>query len=183
MGSGMLAAPGIASQALADWEWSQTTVDFMLLPAYGDPNLYFAVPRSARLAQKAAQIPDFFLEFVSDRNDPKGRESLYAIVHIGLEPGGDYAATYRALAAGKPAAALSPLAFATGGYCHFECADAHERAPFAWEDGQRATIHSRISAASGQLIYGALGSGSTAIVKAAIECEVPAMLPRIASTT
>lgn len=170
------------AQGSPDWQGAMLTEDFNLLTAYGDNHLYFVVPRKARLARRADDSPQFFLEFVSDRNDPRVEDSLYAVIDLGLERTGDIAAAYNLITKSASGAALMPATFTTGTYWHFECGDAHETAPFAWEDAQRATVHTPISASSAQLIYGALAAGAVTVARAAIECGMAAFLPRIEST-
>jgi hypothetical protein len=153
----MSASFDAAAQGSPDWQGGILTENFNLLTAYGNTHLYFAVPRGARLARKADGSPQFFLEFVSDRNDSKAEDSLYAVLDLGLERNGDIAGAYNLIPTG---AALMPATFTTGTYCHLECGDSHETAPFAWENAQRATVHSRISPNSGQLVYAALATGT-----------------------
>jgi hypothetical protein len=175
----MSASFDAAAQGSPDWQGGILTENFNLLTAYGNTHLYFAVPRGARLARKADGSPQFFLEFVSDRNDSKAEDSLYAVLDLGLERNGDIAGAYNLIPTG---AALMPATFTTGTYCHLECGDSHETAPFAWENAQRATVHSRISPNSGQLVYAALATGTITVAKAAVECGMAAFLPRIEST-
>lgn len=178
-----MGAPGdgwnAAAQGNPDWQGGIVTEDFLLLPAYGDARLYFALPRLARLARKANGAPEFFLEFVSDRNGAKPEESLYAMIDMGLLRVSDLASAYGLLTRTHPGVTLTPATFTTGTYWHLECDDAHETGPFAWEDAQRATIHGRISTKTGQLLYAALATGSITISRAAVECEMAAFLPRV----
>lgn len=165
-----------------DWQGSVPTEDFIVLPAFGDETLYFAVPRKALLGRRADGSPWFFLEFFSDRNDATVKESLYAVIDLGLECDRHFSAVYELITKNGTGAALMPATFTVGTYCHLECGAAHVTAPFAWEDAQRATLHSRIPAASAQLIYGALEKGTVTVARAAVECGMAAFLPRIDST-
>jgi hypothetical protein len=165
-----------------DWQGSILAENFALLPAYGDDHLYFAMPRIARLARNIEGSPDFFLEFVSDRNSAGPDQSLYSIIKMGLTRDGDAKAAYQLLASDNPGAVLMPVTFTTGTCWHLECDDARETAPFAWENAERATIYCRVAAKTGQLLYAALGSGGMTVARAAVECEMAAFLPRIEST-
>lgn len=162
-----------------DWQGGTLVKDFIVLPAFGDEHLYFAVPRKALLGRRADGSPWFFLEFVSDRNDPTVKDSLYAEIVLGLERDRNFSAIYDLITKNGTSAALMPASFTTGTYCHLECGNAHVTAPFAWDDAQRATLHSRISALSAQLIYGALDYGAVTVARAAVECGMAAFLPRI----
>jgi hypothetical protein len=176
------ASMNAAAQGSPDWQGNTLTEDFIVVTAYDDEHLFFAIPRNARLARKADNSPQFFLEFVSDRNDARIEDSLYAVIDLGFECSGDFSAAYDTITKGVPSAALMPATFTTGTYCHLECGDGHETVPFAWDAAQRATLHSRISTQSAQLIYGALGKGSISVAKAAIECGMGAFLPRLEAT-
>jgi hypothetical protein len=81
-----------------------------------------------------------------------------------------------------PTASRLPATFITGTYAYLESGDGHETVPFAWDAAQRATLHSRISTQSAQLIYGALANGTIIVAKAAIECGMGAFLPRLEAT-
>ncbi|MGY4363972.1 hypothetical protein ACVW1A_000037 [Bradyrhizobium sp. LB1.3] len=169
-------------QRTPDWQGAKLTEDFVVLPAFGDEHLYFAVPRKALLGRKDDGLPWFFLEFFSDRNDATVKESLYAVIDLGLERDRHLSAVYDLISKNGASAALMPATFTTGTYCHLECDDTHVTAPFAWENAQRATLHSRISALSAQLIYGALEKGTVTVARAAVECGMSAFLPRIDTT-
>jgi hypothetical protein len=165
-----------------DWQGSTLTEDFIVLPAYGDEHLHFAVPRKALLGRRADGSPWFFLEFFLDRNDATVEDSLYAVIDLGLARNDSFSAVYDLITQNGASAALMPATFTSGTYCHLECGDAHVTAPFAWEDARRATLHSRISALSAQLIYGALDKGTVTVARAAVECGMSAFLPRIAAS-
>ena len=171
-----------AAHGTPDWQGFFLTENFSVLPAYGDASLYFAVPRVARLAEKSDRSPEFFLEFVSDRNGAGPGESLYATIDMGLTRDGDLTETYGLLAQRGPGVGLMPATFTTGTFWHLECVDLHETAPFAWEDAQRAVIHTRIGTKTAELLYGSLAGGALQIARAAVECEMAAFLPRIEST-
>ena len=171
-----------AYQGSPDWQGSVLGEDVILLPAFGDDQLHFAIPRKARLARRADGSPQFFLEFFSDRNDPRIEDTLYAVIDLGLECSRDLSAAYELVAKNDAPAALMPATFTTGTYCHFECGDAHVTLPFAWQDVLRATLHSRIPVRPAQLIYGALAKGAAQVARAAVECGMGAFLPRLEST-
>jgi hypothetical protein len=175
----MSSSPSVAAQGSPCWQNVIRTETFDLLSAYDDPNLFFAVPKAARLATRPDGSPVFFLEFFSDRNDPNIDNSLYAMVEMALEQDGDLATAYDILSKGRSGIALLPLTFTTGSYVHLEAGDSNASAPFAWESARRATINARISLLTARLLYGVLATGGITIARAAIECEVPAVLPRL----
>ena len=168
-----------SAQGNPDWQGAMTAENFYLLPAYGAPDLWFALPRCVHLARKADGLPEFFLEFISDRNGAKPEDSLYAVIDMGLNRESDLVSAYGLLPRTQSGVTLMPVTFTTGTYWHLECADAHESAPFAWEDAERATIHGRLPTKTAQLLYSALAAGSITVARAAVECEVAAFLPRV----
>lgn len=155
------------------------TEKFRLLPAYGAPSHWFALPRAVNLARQNDGLPDFFLEFVSDRNSDKPEDSLYGMIRMGLIEEWDRSSAYRVLPPSQVGVTLTPVTFTTGTYWHLECGDCRVTAPFAWEEAQRATIYGRIPTEAAQLVYAALDNGSLTVARAAIECEVAAFLPRV----
>ncbi|NHZ94177.1 hypothetical protein [Massilia sp. CCM 8734] len=168
-----------AAQGMPDWQSIIKTENFDLLGAYDDPGLRFAVPKAARLASKLDGTPDFHLEFISDQNIESADECQYAMLTMGLEKSCDLAPACEALKAAGSGAALLPCTFTTGCHVHFELNDTHVSAPFAWQDAGRATLNARLPADTALLFYGALDHGNLTVVRAAIECEVAAMLPRL----
>ena len=175
---------GAAFRDIPDWQNSLAAENFRLLPSYrGAETLYFLLPRAVRLAQRADQSPDFALEFVSDINNPSPADSFYASLNLGLTREGEMQAASQFLRDGRPRASLIPATLATETYWCFEGKGIHESGLFAWEEGERARIYSRIPTDLGNLIYGALAnSTSLPVVRAAIGCSVAAFLPRIEST-
>jgi hypothetical protein len=173
-----------AARGTPDWQnsFGDDTGDYVLLPACADAALYFALPRLAALAERSDGSPDFFLEFVSDRNGAGPEDSLYASVHLGLERGGSLEDAHRLVAERSTGAALMPAALGTGTVWHLECGRLHKTSPFAWTDAQRASIYARLSPEMGTLLYGALAQGAVQVAKAALECEMAALLPRIEAT-
>ena len=178
----MPSLPIIAAQGTPCWQSVIRTENFDLLSAYDDPHLYFAVPKAASLATRLDGSPMFFLEFFSDKNDPNIDNSVYAMIEMTLEQDGDLSAAYDILRKVRSGITLLPLTFTTGSYVHVECGDSHASAPFAWESARRATINARISLLTARLLFGALATGAVTIARAAIECEVPAVLPRLEAT-
>ncbi|NHZ93155.1 hypothetical protein F2P45_29705 [Massilia sp. CCM 8733] len=168
-----------ASQGMPDWQSVIRTEDFDLLGAYNDAGLRFAVPKAAHLASKADGSPDFFLEFLSDQNSQGPDECQYAMLTMGLEKSGDLATACAALKAAGSGAALLACTFTTGSYVHFELNDTHVSAPFAWQGAGRATLNARLASDAARLFYGALAHGNLTVARAAIECEVAAVLPRL----
>jgi hypothetical protein len=167
------------AQGMPDWQSMINTEAFDLLGAYNDPSLYFTVPKAAQLASKPDGTPDFFLEFVSDQNIQSADECQYAMLTMGLKKSDDLAPAYAALSASRSGAALLPCTFTTGSYVHFELNDTHVSVPFAWQDASGAILNARIPANAARLLYGALADGNLTVVRAAIECEVAAVLPRL----
>ncbi|CAG9203484.1 conserved hypothetical protein [Paraburkholderia sabiae] len=178
----MPSLPNVAAQGTPCWQSVIRTETFDLLSAYDDPQLYFALPKTASLATTSDGSPMFFLEFFSDRNDPNIDNSLYAMIEMTLEQDGDLSTAYDILGKTRSGVTLLPFTFTTGSYVHVECGDSHASAPFAWQSAKRATINARISLLTARLLYGALATGRVTIARAAIESEVPAVLPRFEAT-
>lgn len=170
-----------AARGSPDWQDVVRTEHFDLLAAYEDPRLRFAVPKAARLAVRSDGMPDFFLEFVSDRTDPTIEDSLYAMLRVGVEAEHDFAQALPASGSVRAGQALLPLAFGTGTWLRLVFGETHTAMPFAWDGALRARLDARIPLFTARLIYGALAAGGV-VVQAAIECEVPAVLPRPAAT-
>ncbi len=177
----------IAARGLPDWQHASGNDQFQLLGAYGEDGLYFAVPRTAALAVRSDGSPDFFLEFVSDKNAPGPDQSLYAVLRMGLTPGGNLIAAAGLLDQPRSEAALLPMSFNGGNRLHLRVGDSVETAPFAWTSATHAAIEARLSPLSARLLYAALhrseggveGAGLGGLVQTAIECEVAAVLPRL----
>ncbi len=165
----MDATPFAVAQGNPDWQGIVTGEHADLLPAYGNTRVHFALPKSVRMAARQDGSPDFFLEFFSDEQDPAADNSLYAMLEMGLDIDPGFAAA---------GAAVLPITFATGNWCHLELGDTHASLPFAWEGNGRATINARLSLDSARLLYAALASSGAIILRAAVECEVAAVLPR-----
>ena len=165
-----------------DWRGSFRIDDFTLLPAYGQDNLFLFFPRVALLAEKSDKTPDFSLEFISDFNATRAEDSLYATINIGLTREADTGSAYRSLTERCPAGTMVPATFAPDTRWHIESGDVHATEPFAWEEAERARILQRIPTTLGTLIYGALARGSTTVLRSAIECEIPSILPRVEAT-
>ncbi len=164
---------------MPDWQSTLIAHDFKLLPGYADAGIFFALPNASNLATLKDGSPDFFLEFFSDQNDPDPGNSLYAMVRMSLEQSGDLQAAHQLLRQQHLGAALMPIAFTTGTFCHLECGDSHESVPFTWEGARRATLDTRISALTARLLYAALDTGAVTVARAAIECSLAAVLPRL----
>lgn len=175
----MPAPSDTSAQGMPDWQSTLIADDFKLLAGYADAGIYFALPNASNLATLKDGSPDFFLEFFYDQNDPDPDHSLYAMVRMSLEQSGDLQATHQFLRQQHPGAALMPIAFTTGTFCHLECGDSHESAPFSWEGACRATLNTRISALTARLLYAALDTGAVTVARAAIECSFAAVLPRV----
>lgn len=164
------AAPGTP-----DWQGLLKTECYDLLPAFQDPQLFFVLPKLARLATTNDGMPDFFLEFFSDSNDHNVDNSLYAMLHMGFEIDNSLSDAR----AGLPArTTLLPFTFTTGTYVHMESGDSRASLPFAWESARRASMDARVSLLTARLLYGALAADGMTPMRAAIECAVPALLPR-----
>jgi len=170
-----------AAQGNPDWQGSFRLDKSAILAAWGEPNLCFAMPLAARLAERAG-APDFFLEFVSDRNTSNPDDSLYATLAMGLTRDDDLAEAYSAVKRRNAGAALLPVLFTTGTYWHLECGGQNETRPFAWEDARMAGLQCRLSPKTAQLLYAALEGGAVSLARAAVECEMAAFLPRIEAT-
>ena len=161
-------------QGHLDWQGRRPGEFFDRLPAFGMSGMSYALPRVARLARRADGSPWFYLEFFSAKNDPDLANSVYAMVEMGIEQAGELADE-----PGEPAVAL---AFTSGNQVHMACGGSCISLPFVWEAGRRATLKGRLPMDAARLVYGALVNASPTILRAAIECEVPAVLPRVAAT-
>lgn len=169
-----IASPN-AAHGTPDWQGLLRTACYDLLPAFQDPQLFFVLPKLARLATTNDGMPEFFLEFFSDSHDRNVDNSLYAMLHMGLEIDNSLADAR----AGLPACAtLLPFTFTSGTYMHIEAGDTHASLPFSWESARRASLDARVSLLTARLLYGALAANGVTLMRAAIECAVPALLPR-----
>lgn len=176
------AATDAVARGAPDWQGAFRTQQASLLPGYEDENLFFAVPQSARLAERDDHTPDFILEFVSDRNDASPDQSLYAVIRMGLHWGDSIGEAYDVLKQRQPGAVMMPAMFPTGTVWHLQCRELYQTAPFAWEDARRASIHCRIGAQIANLLYASLEGGTLPLARVALECQIAAFLPRIEST-
>lgn len=177
-----MSAVAAPTQDFPDWGTVEPDDDFWLLGGYRNPALFFALPRQAHLAPRPDGSPDFFLEFFSDRNAAVADQVLYAMLHMGVEAGGELATLQRRVAGRDAGAAVSPVPFTTGVTWRFECGDTRSAAAAGWDGPQRATIDARIDPATAQLIYAELDAGRATSAHVALECAVAGYLPRVQST-
>src|SRR4051794_25071703 len=112
-----------SARGLPDWQGALETEEFTFLPAFGDDQLHYGVPKSLALVDRSDETPDFALEFVSNLNIPEPEDSLFATLNMCLARGGDVLAAYRTLAADKPTATALPATFTTEAFWYLEGAN------------------------------------------------------------
>jgi hypothetical protein len=165
-------------EALPDWQKILRTESFTILPSFDKSDLFYAIATTTRLSSKQDGTPEFYLEFVTDQNDPVPNTSLYAMLRMQVVQSGDLGAAFQWLTGQVAKSRLLPVGFGSGNVFHFEYGGKTESAPFAW-NGIAARIDARISVLAGRIVYGMLANGGGAVVNAALECRPISMLPRL----
>ncbi len=163
-----------------DWQGALETEEFTFLPAYGDDELHYGIPKSLALVDRVDKSPDFALEFVSNLNAPSPADSLFATINMCLARGGDARAAYCTLATDKPTATALPATFTPTAFWYLEATNEPQAVQqFAWEDVDRARVFQHMSRELGVRVWNALPRSSTLAARAAIECGIAAFLPRV----